>query len=195
MISLSKVWLATGGLVFLSFFAQVYASTKAQLQTLLPQVKTVAADSNIINAVDAANQAHANLRKTEVRTLGKQWHEGLQGKSSDILNQVNSSGLSTELKTIQSQSNGLYQGLIVADAKGLVIGQTYNADHYSEANRSIWRSIDKEGVNAIYYGKAKKTDAGDFATIGLPIVEGDKVIGALLVETKVANDATAHSKK
>lgn len=191
MISLTKVWLATGGLVFLTFFAQVYASAKAQLHTLLPQVKTVTTDSSIINAVDAANQAHANLTKAQVRTLGKQWHDGLEGKTSDILSQVNSSSLSAELKNIQAQSNGTYQSLIVTDAKGLVIGQTYNADHYSEANRSIWRSINKDGVNAVYYGKAKKTEAGDLATIGLPIVENDKVIGALLVETKVTPDASS----
>lgn len=195
MISISKNWQALACLCCLVFFSQVFASTKAQLQVLVPQVKTIAADSNIVSAVDAANQAHASLTATDIRNLGKEWHQGLQGKSSDILNQVNGSSLSSDLKTIQTQSNGQYAGILVTDAKGLVIGETYNADHYSQANRSVWRNIAKDGVNAVYYGKAKKSDAGNLATLGLPIVEDNKVVGAILVETAVTASKTSSTKQ
>lgn len=196
MISITKAWLVMGTLCLLIFCTQILASTKAQLQGLLPQVKSIAAQSDIISAVDAANQAHANLSAAQIRTLGREWHAGLHGQSSQVLSEVNASSLSATLKNIQNQSNGTYTGILVTDAKGLVIGQTYNADHYSQANRSIWRNIAKDGVNAVYYGKAKKTDTGSLATLGLPIIENNKVIGAILVETKVVPDtAKARTKK
>ncbi len=185
MISISKIGMAFSGLLLLSICSQVIASTKAQLQALIPQVQTIAAQSDIVSSVDAANQAHANLTASDIRNLGHEWHEGLAGKSSAVLTTVNNSELSTTLKSIQAQSSGQYLGMLVTDSKGLVIGQTYNAEHYSEAHRSIWNKIAKAGVNAVYYGKAKPTQNGDIATLGLPIVQNKQVVGAILVETKV----------
>lgn len=191
MVSISKIGMAFSGLLLFAICSQVFASAKTQLQALVPQVQSIAAQSNVINSVDTANQSHANLSATDVRNLGREWHQGLIGKNSPILTTVNNSDLSAALKNIQAQSNGQYLGILVTDAKGLVIGQTYNAEYYSEAHRSIWSKIAKEGVNAVYYGKTKSTQSGDMATLGLPIVQNDKVVGAILVEAKVTPTASA----
>ena len=100
MISLSKIGFACGGLFLLALCSQVIASTKAQLQALVPQLQSLAAQNSIVEAVDAANQAHAQLSSNDIRSLGKEWHAGLSGKASPILTQVNGSDLSNALKNI-----------------------------------------------------------------------------------------------
>lgn len=197
MISFRKLSLAVAGGLLVSLSFSAFAGTKAQLQNLEPQVKQLAAQSDVIAAVNAANTANAKLSKSDIRTLGQQWHDGVKGKTSAILNQVNSSALSASLKTVQSQSNGAYAGIVVTDNKGLIVGQTYNADHYSQANRNVWSKISKDGVNAVYFGKSKVVNGQNVASIGVPIVQNNQVIGAVLVNTGVASSAankkSAHS--
>ncbi len=197
MLSLRKRIAVAVGIVGLSLTLPIFAaSTKAQLQTLVPQVQQIAAQSDIVAAVSAANQANANLSKADIRNLGKEWHQGLEGKNSPVLTQVNNSPLSSELKNIVTQSNGAYAAILVTDSKGLVVGQTYNADHYSQAHRSVWSKIAKDGVNATYYGKAQQTEQGNLAALGLPIVQNNQVIGAIVVEAKVTPAASKpHHKK
>ena len=186
MISTHNVRTICISLFLMVFCFQVFASSKAELQALVPEVHAIASKSDIVASVAAANQSHATLSAKDIRVLGREWHQGLVGKNSQILTQVNSSDLSAKLKSIQAQSNGKYLGIVVTDAKGLVVGQTYNAKHYSEAHRTIWSKIDKDGVKATYLSKPKKTSSGAEAILGLPITEANKVIGAILVSVPVA---------
>lgn len=186
---------AVGIVVALALTVSAAASTKAELQVLVPGVKAIAGQSDIIAAVEAANQANEKLTATDIRTLEQEWKEGLAGKPSNILTQVNGSPLSSELKTLVAKSNGSYSDLLVTDSKGLVIGQTYNNDRYSEGKRALWSKINKEGVTAEYFGRAKSTSSGLVAGFGLPIIDNNKVIGAILVASKVVPAAAKTSDK
>ena len=194
MISIHKAWTVCLSLFFMVLCSQVFASAKAELQSLVPEVHAIASESDIMSSVAAANQSHATLSAKDIRVLGREWHQGMVGKKSQILTQVNSSDLSAKLKNIQAESKGKYLGFVVTDAKGLVIGQTYNAKHYSEAHRTIWSKIDKDGVKATYLSKPKKTTSGNVAILGLPIVEANKVIGAILVNVPVTLKADKSAK-
>ena len=185
MISITRTWAIAAAIFSFTFSASMFANTKAELQNLVPQIKSIANDPAVIRAADAANQAHAKLSKTDIRNLSREWHAGIAGKSSDVLTEVNNSNLSTHLKDIQAQKPDTYASILVMDAKGLVLGQTYNTPHYSQASQPVWRKINQEGASAVYFGKVKKTDAGDLASIGVPVVANQQVIGAVLVQVKV----------
>ncbi len=177
MSTLRKAGLAIGGLMLVAVASHAMAKgkTNASMQALIPGVQAWSNGTDVMSAVSAANTANAGLTKVQVRDLGRQWHDGLSGKDSAILSQVNSSALSQNLKTIQADSHGAYKGIVVTDHKGLIVGETYNAPHYSLASQGVWRKIKKDGSSANYFGKN---------ALGLPIVNGNQVIGAVLVTTK-----------
>lgn len=177
MSILRKVGLAIGGLMLIAVASHAMAKGKTDetMKALIPGIQAWSNGSNVVSAVSAANTANAGLTKVQVRDLGRQWHEGLSGKDSAILSQVNGSVLSQNLKTIQADSHGAYKGIVVTDQKGLIVGETYNAPHYSLASQEVWRKIKKDGISAAYYGKT---------ALGLPVVSENQVLGAVLVTTK-----------
>ena len=190
MMSISKFWT---NLILLAgvFTSQSFAVTKVELQTVLPQIKTLASNPVLISAANAGNKTHETLDKTAILAQARQWSAGLKGKPSAILTEVNNSNLSSNLKSIQSQSHATYANLVVTDAKGLVIGQTYNAAHYAQAGQPLWRKINKEGTTAVYYGKTKSSENGSITDLGVPIVDNNQVIGALLAQVKIASSPKA----
>ncbi len=177
MSTLRKAGLAIGGFMLIAVASHAIAKGKTDetMKALVPGVQAWSNGSNVVSAVSAANTANAGLTKVQVRDLGRQWHDGLSGKESAILSQINGNALSQDLKTIQADSHGAYKGIVVTDQKGLIVGETYNAPHYSLSSQGIWRKIKKDGVSAAYYGKT---------ALGLPVVSDDKVVGAVLVTTK-----------
>ncbi len=160
--------------------AQAMAAPKAVLQALLPQVQALSQTQSVVSAVSSADSTQATLTKDDTRKLGREWHEGLQGKPSPILTTVNGSALTQELKSMVANSKGVYTGILVTDQRGLVVGQTYNAKHYALDGQGFMKKIKKDGVTAVYYGKPAKDTPGNGA-IGVPVVEQGKVIGAMLV--------------
>ncbi|MCX7122528.1 MAG: hypothetical protein NTV32_02445 [Gammaproteobacteria bacterium] len=169
------------GLALLALWStQAMAAPKAALQALLPQVQALSQEQSVVAAVNAANSTHATLSKTEIRTLGRQWHEGLQGKPSAVLTTVNGSALTQELQSMVAGSKGVYTGILVTDQKGLIIGQTYHAKHYAEDGQGFMKKINKDGASAVYYGKPAKDATGN-GSIGVPVMDQGKVIGAILV--------------
>ena len=166
--------------------ASLMAAPKAVLQSMLPQVQALSQEQSVVKAVSSANSTNASLSKDDIRKLGREWHDGLQGKPSPVLTAVNGSPLTQELQSMVTSSNGLYAGILVTDQQGLVVGQTYNAKHYAEDGQGFMKKIKKDGVSAVYYGKPAKGNAGTGA-IGVPIVDQGKVIGAMLVNVVSAS--------
>lgn len=177
MSVLKKVGLAVGGLMLVAVASQAMAKGKenSSMAAMVPQVQAWSNGPDVVSAVTAANTANASLTKVQIRDLGRQWHEGLTGKDSAILSQINGSSLSQKLKSIQAESNGAYKGIVVTDQKGLIVGETYNAPHYSLASQGVWRKIKKDGASAVYEGKT---------ALGLPVLNNNQVVGAVLVNVK-----------
>ena len=180
MITMSVKRYLLGG-VFLAWCGtQAMAAPKTELASILPQVQTLSQQQSIVAAVSSANSTHATLTKADIRKLGREWHEGLQGKPSPVLTTVNGSPLTQELQSMVANSKGAYTGILVTDQQGLIIGQTYNAKHYAEDGQGFMKKIKKDGASAVYYGKPAK-DATGTGSIGVPVVDQGKVIGAILV--------------
>ncbi len=135
--NLKKSLLGVSLLAIWSTQAIAAAAPKAALQALLPQVQALSQAQSVVAAVSSANSSHATLTKMEIRTLGRQWHEGLQGKPSPVLTTVNGNALTQELQSMVAGSKGVYTGILVTDQKGLIIGQTYNAKHYAEDGQGL----------------------------------------------------------
>ncbi len=160
--------------------AQAVAAPKAALQGILPQVQALSQEQSVVSATSAANATNGSLTKADIRKLGVEWHDGLAGKPSTILSSVNGGALTQELRSMVANSKGLYTGILITDQQGLVIGQTYNAKHYAQGSQSFFKKIDKEGASAVYYGRPAK-DASGNGSIGVPVLDQGKVIGAMLV--------------
>ncbi len=163
--------------------AATKTSSHTELQNILPQIQALSQDQNVVSAVLSANSAHASLDAADLRKLGRDWHDGLQGKPSTVLSEVNNSALSQQLKSTLQNSHGLYQSITVTDQKGLVIGETENAKHYAEASQGFFKKIVEGGPSAVYYGKAPKGSSGA-GSVGVPVVDQGKVIGTLVVEVQ-----------
>ena len=186
MIPLTTKKNLLGSVLLVLCATQAGAASKASLQALLPQVQALSQEQSVVAAVSSANSNNATLTKADIRKLGVEWHDGLQGKPSPILTTVNGNALTQELQSMVANSKGVYTGILVTDQKGLVVGQTYNAIHYSENSQTFVKKMNTEGSAAVYYGRPGKDATGN-GSIGVPVVDQGKVIGAMLVNVSAAS--------
>jgi sensor histidine kinase regulating citrate/malate metabolism len=143
--------------------------------------------------VQKANAQHANYSKTQIRALNKQWQQQLNSSDKPLINSVMNNGLSALLEKIEEHSNGLYQGIIMTDSKGLNIGQTYMTGQYWQGGKSFWKKAFKTspGNPYIFQGSNRKGQLKP-AMIALPILDSHNTpIGVVAVDINISKLASS----
>ncbi|MDF2940812.1 MAG: hypothetical protein K0R66_1454 [Gammaproteobacteria bacterium] len=173
--------LVLGSCVFTSALAST--SVKSEIQSLSPQISAWAEQSSVVNLVQKANTQHSNYTKTQIKTLNKQWQQELNMSNKPLISGVMNNELSALLEKIQEHSNGLYQGIVVTDAKGLNVGQTYVPGQYWQAGQTYWKKAfaTSPGNPYVFQGSNKKGKL-KAPMIALPILDAhNNPIGVVAV--------------
>ncbi|MDF2690544.1 MAG: hypothetical protein K0S29_399 [Gammaproteobacteria bacterium] len=178
---LKSVFLLVGSLIFATAFAN--SSVKIELQSLSPKISNWAEQSAVLAEVQKANAQHTNYTKAQIKALNKQWQQQLNSSNKPLISSIMNNGLSSLLGTIEEHSNGLYQGIIITDLKGLVIGQTYVPSQYWLGNQASWKKAftGSPADPYIFAGSSKKNKPQP-AMLALPILDDSgKPIGVVMV--------------
>jgi sensor histidine kinase regulating citrate/malate metabolism len=181
-MKLVKIALSICGFCFLSA-AVANTSITAQIQSLSPQISTWAEQSVVVNYVQKINAQHSNYSKSQIRALNKQWQQQLNSSDKPLISGVMNNELSELLEKIQEHSNGLYQGILITDTKGLNIGETFISNEYWQGGQRFWKKAfaTSPAKPYIFQGSNKKGQLKP-AMIALPILDSQgRPIGVVAV--------------
>ncbi len=133
----------------------------------------------VIDAVKAANAAHASLSQDDIDALDKKWRAG----DAAVIDAVLHNDLSTYLSGVKDDGAGLYTEIFVMDDKGLNVGQSDKTSDYWQGDEAKWKETYLIGPDAIHLSDVEEDESSQTfqMQISLPVVDGDHVIGAVTV--------------
>ncbi len=178
------------GLFLLVFAGWAAAEEKAavpfppELQNILDRkketFKTLLKDPQVLDAVRAANAAHANITQPEIEQLDKKWAS--VPATDPFIQQFMTNGCANRLKTFQGEQKG-YAEIFIADGKGLNVCQTDKTSDYYQADEKWWINSFKAGAGEerqgqIEYDESSQTEA---ISVYIPVMDDSKAIGVAKV--------------
>lgn len=163
-------------------------SAAAQVPTRDAHVQRVAAWANanikpwlgapeIVDAVRAQNARHAGLDYPAVLQLDADWRAGKADLKAATLNNP----LSAFLKRKREELGGVVIDMLVMDNRGLNVGQTDATSDYFQADEPKWQKSFGAGPQTVFVDAVEADGGSRLTQASLPIMDGDKPIGAITV--------------
>ncbi len=174
--------------------------------TLIPAFATVQADAEIesaarqylsnharswldnpivIDAVKQQNLVNADLSQADVDQLDKTWRSEASTGSGPMIDSVLGKALSSYLKTVQDDSNGLITEVFVMDNKGLNVGQSSVTSDFWQGDEGKWQNSYLKGPNALFVDDVELDDSSQRfqVQVSVPVVDpaSGKAIGAVTI--------------
>lgn len=142
-------------------------------------------DPIVVDAVNRQNQVNADLSQADVDQLDKTWRSQASTGSGPMIDSVLSNALSTYLKTVQDDSNGLITEIFVMDNKGLNVGQSSVTSDFWQGDESKWQNSYLKGPNAMFVDDVELDDSSQRfqVQVSVPVVDpaNGKAIGAVTI--------------
>lgn len=146
-------------------------------------------NSAVIEAVKAQNAKNASVSQSEIDTLDKAWRAEVKFGGGSMTKSVLGNSLSSYLKKVKADSQGLYTEIFVMDNKGLNVGQSDVTSDYWQGDEAKWQKTYKVGPQAMHIGKVKTDESTQTlqSQLSMPVVDPatGKVIGAVTVGVNV----------
>lgn len=143
----------------------------------------------LIEAVKAQNTKNASVSQSEIDTLDKTWRAEVKSGGGSMTKLVLDNALSSFLKKVKTDSQGLYTEIFVMDNKGLNVGQSDMTSDYWQGDEAKWQKTYKVGPQAMHVGKVKTDESTQTLQSQLSMAVVDpatgKVIGAVTVGVNV----------
>lgn len=101
----------------------------------------------VIAAVIAQNNAHANLTQAQIDQLDLQWRAEVKSSDQPLVQKLLSSSLSKWLADKQANAAGLITEVFIMDNKGLNVAQSAATSDYWQGDEAKWKKTygDKSG--------------------------------------------------
>lgn len=151
----------------LKFIARSHATNK---------IVQLAADPEVIRAIQEQNQQHKDLSKSEILVLDRRWISN----DSALIKKVLSKPLSKKLQRLADKSYGKYIEIIVMDNKGVNVAQNVITSDYWQGDEDKFIEPLKGQIhveNVEYDDSSESFEL--FASV--PVRDGDKVIGVVAI--------------
>ena len=140
----------------------------------------------VIDAVKAANAAHATLAQAEIDTLDKTWRAETKVEDQPLIAAVMVHPLSSYLIRIQARGLGLYSEVFVMDNKGLNVGQSSVTSDYWQGDEAKYQKTYAVGPDAVFIDEPEfDEDTKTWrAQLNLTLIDpaAKQAIGAITVE-------------
>lgn len=154
---------------------------EVQLRGLVDkELKSLLAESVVVDAVNAQNARHAAITEQEILALDKQWRAETSEGSGPLIAKVLAKALSRHLGGYKNSKQGLVTEIFVMDNKGLNVGQSDVTSDYWQGDEAKWKSTYLAGPGAIHIGEVELDESSQTyqVQVSLSVMDGDKVIGA-----------------
>lgn len=158
---------------------EINASDKASDKVKAYVVKSlIPLISNKIFIEETKKQNAKNISLDEIKKIDKEWQA-----AEDLLpiqEELTTNACAEEINKI-IKANPAIKEAFVMDNKGAVVGENDLTSDYWQGDEEKWQNSFKEGKGGVDVGKVKfdKSANTQLQQISLPIVDGDKVIGAI----------------
>lgn len=134
--------------------------------------------SNKVFIAETKKQNDKNISLDEIKKIDKEWQA-----AEDLLpiqEAVTTNACAEEINKI-IKANPAIKEAFVMDNKGAVVGENDLTSDYWQGDEAKWQNSFKDGKGGVDVGKVKfdKSANTQLQQISLPIVDGDKVIGAI----------------
>lgn len=150
------------------------------------EIKTLAHDAEVIEAVQEQNREHANLSQAQIEELDQTWR-AQTGSGGALIDKVLSNDLSDYLKQVKTSAGGLYTEIFVTDDKGLNVGQSNVTSDYWQGDETKWKKPFETGsmhIGAVELDESTQTYQSQ---VSMPVVDPDSgnPIGTVTVGVSV----------
>ncbi len=144
----------------------------------------------VIKAIKAQNAKHASLSQADIDRLDKTWRAETKASAKPMIDAAMGNALSSFLKKVRADSQGLFTEIFVMDNKGLNVGQSDVTSDYWQGDEAKWKKTYKVGPDAVHIGKIKEDESTQMfqSQLSLSIIDPatKKVIGAVTIGVNVA---------
>jgi len=90
--------------------------------------------SMVLETISAQNETPIDTSAASILELERQWSRDRLEGGGTLLSSVDQSALSTYLRTLKAESDGLYTEILVTDALGFLVGQSDVATDYYQGD-------------------------------------------------------------
>lgn len=136
----------------------------------MPAIKSIAAQSNVIDAIKTSNRVTTELRGKALRGLDEQWRQQIAQGGGQLIDQTQKdNALAQALHHDIQQSHGVYRGALVMNNKGINVAQTMLTKHYFQKGRSVWRKPYKLGQDYVSQATRDKSTGKRYIMMAVPV--------------------------
>jgi hypothetical protein len=148
-----------------------------------------ASNPAVIAAINAQNAKHASLSQDDIVKLDNTWRAEVKSSGGTMTKTVLDNELSTYLKKVKAESQGLYTEIFVMDNKGLNVGQSDVTSDYWQGDEAKWQKTYSLGPKTVHVGKVSTDESSQALQSQLSMTITDpatgKAIGAITVGVNV----------
>lgn len=160
-----------------SINANEKASAKVKafvLKSLLPLM------TNKVFAEETKKQNAAKVSLDEIKKIDKEWQA-----AEDFLpiqEKVTGNACAEEINKVIAKISGIKEAFVM-DNQGAVVGENDLTSDYWQGDEAKWQNSYNGGKGGVDVGKVKfdKSANAQLQQVSLPILDGDKVIGAITI--------------
>jgi len=174
-------------IVLMAAVAQAQNTTYRQfIETLLKSnIATWLQEPEVIESINTQNAQHTSLTPDDIERLDKQWRAERKASAQPLINKVLANRLSTFLKDIKQQNDGLFSEIFIMDNKGLNVGQSDVTSDYWQGDEAKWQKTFLAGPKGVLIGDREFDESsGKFLIqVSVSVVDPDsqEAIGAATI--------------
>lgn len=167
-----------GGYLFLASLSAFAESFPSGLNDLVPTLKAWGEDPVIIEAVKAQN--NSGLKLDTIKTRDEKWRstDGVD----DFMKQLMESPAAKRMLEFE-KSQPFFFELFLMDNQGANVAMTNKTSDYWQGDEAKWQATYNNAQGSVHFSDVEFDESAQdyLLQISVPVVENDKVIGAMTV--------------
>ncbi|CAM3686058.1 hypothetical protein [Vibrio aquimaris] len=158
-------------------------------QFAMNDVKSMAADADVVSQIKAQNQQTSQLDQSQITSLDNDWRSQVGQDNAPLINSKLNSELSKKLAAMQQKSQGVITEIFVMDNKGLNVAQSAVTSDYWQGDEDKWQQTYLVGPNAYHISEIEEDESTQMFQSQVSYAISDpasgQVIGAITVGVNV----------
>lgn len=155
-----------------------------QLEALAAgQLKAIAAEPMLIDAIKAQNAAHADMSQAEIDALDAKWRAEAGASDAPTIDPLLASDASQFLAAKRDETDGLITEAFAMDDKGLNVALSDVTSDYWQGDEAKWKETFLLGADAVHIGDVEFDESSQSyqAQVSLAIADPEtgEPIGAI----------------
>ena len=171
-----------------SYIPDLSAEVKAVLAARQESIEALAAETLIVEAVQAANRDHADWTMAQIKTIDEQWQQAEE--INELIKPFLTNACAQYLVDFQELRDG-FPEIFVTDQRGLIVAETNRTSDYYQADELWWQRAFNRGNGHGHHGPIEYDESAMSECISLNVPVMDPKTGKAIGVVKAVCDITA----